>query len=424
VRRLVNEGLVVGLGQALVVAGRFATLWWLTRLLDTRSFGEVALIQGAAALGFAVLCGALLQAGLRFHAEAQGAGHDVALQVLLRSLVLRAAWITMGALVVAALSWKLLSGTTVSSLALVAGLAIIVPDAVRGYEVTLLNALRRQAAYTAWTVADALARPIGAGLAIVVLGRSSASALIGFFLAAVAVNLVCERLFVTDRSDGPAPGDRDTPPGTRGRIFHFAAPLIPLAVMSWIIGLADRYVLAHTAGIAVAGLYSAAYGLGSQGFLALGTIGLTIFRPIYFSAVDAHDPRRGRRVLGLWLATVTTGSLAGVAVLATFGDLLARLCLGPEFRSGASLLPWIGIAYTLQTMQTVFEILFYARHRTAPLLIVQISGAVTALALYAVLIPLYGAFGAVVATIGSFAVSSTLAAILGNLPGALRRVGA
>src|SRR6185436_19390180 len=166
----------------------------------------------------------------------------------------------------------------------------------------------------------------------------------------------------------------------------------------WIVGLADRYVLAITAGTAAVGVYSAVYGIGSQGFLALGTVGLTVYRPLYFGAVDAHDQRRGRRVLGLWLVTILGGSLAGVAALYALGGPLARIGLGAAFQSGAPLLPWIGAAYALQCLQTVFEVLFYAKHKTASLLSVQIAGAATALVLYAILIPRYGAFGAVLAT--------------------------
>jgi O-antigen/teichoic acid export membrane protein len=422
VRRLVNEGLIVGAGQALMVAGRFATLWWLTRLLDPQAFGEVALIQGVAALGFGVLCGSLLQAGLRFHAEALSDGNGYALRSLLRPLVMRSAWITTGVLAVVTLFWRVASSSTVSPFAVAAGLIVIVPDAVRWYEMTVLNAIRRQSAYVIWNVADALARPLAASAAMALFGRSPSSALAGFSVAAIVVNVVCARFLVSDGSGGSVRGDGAAPPETRKRIFRFAAPLMPLAVMSWVVGLADRYVLAVTAGAGAAGLYSAVYGVGSQGFLALGTIGLTIFRPLYFTAVDAQDQRRGRRVLGLWLATVFGGSVAGVAALAFFGGPLARICLGPEFQNGAPLLPWIGAAYALQTLQTVFEVLFYATHRTAPLLSVQIAGAVTAVVLYAVLIPRYGAFGAVLATLGSFAVSCVLAATLGGLVGALRRI--
>ncbi|MEQ1898965.1 MAG: hypothetical protein ABL971_16480 [Vicinamibacterales bacterium] len=143
-RRLAKEGLVVGAGQALVVAGRFATLWWLTRLLDPRAFGEVALIQGVAALGFGVLCGSLLQAGLRFHAEAANNGNEQGLRALLRPLVMRSAWITTGVLAAGSVVFKLASSSTVSPLALPAGLLVIVPDAVRWYEMMVLRAARRQ----------------------------------------------------------------------------------------------------------------------------------------------------------------------------------------------------------------------------------------------------------------------------------------
>ncbi len=417
-KRLAQEGLIVGVGQGLVVLGRFATLWWLTRLLDRGAFGEVALIQGVAALGFGVLCGSLFQAALRFHATAATDGREQELMSFMRPLVMRSAWITTGVLVTGVLIWKVASGSAVSPWALLAGLVVIVPDASRTYELTAFNATRRQSAYVVWNVADALARPLGAAAAISLFGRSSFSALGGFFVSAVLVNQVCSRLLVSAQPDGES---ESMSLETRKRIIQFAAPLMALALMSWIVGVADRYVLAGTGGTAAAGLYSAVYGLGSQGFLSLGLVGLTVFRPLYFAAVDARDARRGRRVLGLWLAAMASGSAVGIAVLVVFGRPLARLCLGPDFQSGAPLLPWIGAAYAFQTLQTVFEVLLYAKHRTAPLLNVQIAGAITAVVLYAVLIPRYGAFGAVLATMGSFAVSCALAATLGDLWGALRR---
>lgn len=139
----------------------------------------------------------------------------------------------------------------------------------------------------------------------------------------MAVNGVCARLLVSDRIEGEGAA---TPAETRKRILRFAAPLMPLAIMSWVVGLADRYVLAATAGAGAAGLYAAVYGVGSQGFLALSTVGLTVFRPLYFTAVDAQDARRGRRVLGAWLAAITGGSVAGIAALVLFGRPLARIC--------------------------------------------------------------------------------------------------
>jgi O-antigen/teichoic acid export membrane protein len=417
VRRLAREGLIVGLGQGLVVVGRFATLWWLTRLLDQGAFGEVALTQGVAALGFAVLCGSFFQAALRFHSTAATHGGEQALMSFMRPLVMRSAWITTGTVVASALLWKLASGNSVSAWALVAGLAVIVPDASRSYELTVFNATRRQSAYVVWNVADALARPLGAVAAIGFFGKTATAALCGFFVSAVLVNAVCSRLLVSALPDGD---NVRTTPETRKRILQFAVPLMALALMSWIVGVADRYVLAGTGGAAAAGLYSAVYGLGSQGFLSLGLVGLALFRPIYFAAVDARDTTRSRRVLVLWLAAVTAGAIAGISALVVFGRPLARLCLGPDFQSGAPLLPWIGVAYLFQTLQTVFEVLLYAKHRTAPLMYVQLTGAITALVLYAALIPRLGAFGAVLATIASFAVSCAMAATLGDVLGVLR----
>ena len=416
-RRLAREGVAVAVGQALVIGGRFGTLWWLTRVLDPAGFGQVALIQGVATLAFSVLCGSLLQAGLRFNAEAAIEGYAHGLRDLLRPLVMRMAWLTTASLGLGALVWRVASGSNVSPWALVAGLLVMVPDAVRWYELNVLNATRRQTAFAVWTGADAVARPLGAAIAISVAGPTPAAALAGISMAAVAVNVVCGWGYGRVEGDGP----RAAPPAdTKSRILRYAVPLMPLALMLWVVGLLDRYVLALTAGAGAAGLYAAVYGVGSQGFLALGTVGLAVFRPLYFTAIDGHDAGRGRRVLWVWLAAMAAGSLAGIAGLVLLGRPLARVCLGPQFQGGAYLLPWIGVAYTIQTLQTVFEVPLYAQHKTAPLLWVQIGGAATALVLYAILIPRYGAFGAVVATIGAFSVSSVLAATLGKFARAVR----
>src|SRR6185436_7937332 len=137
-------------------------------------------------------------------------------------------------------------------------------------------------------------------------GPSPAAALAGIGVAAVAVNVVCVRVLMPDPAGGEGPA---VPPETRGKILRFAAPLMPLALMSWVVGLADRYVLAAIGGASAAGLYTAVYGIGSQGFLALGLVGLAVFRPLYFTAVDNRDEPRGRLVLLAWVAVMAGGSI-------------------------------------------------------------------------------------------------------------------
>lgn len=416
-RRIAREGLIVGIGQIAVIVARFATVWWLTRVLDRTAFGEVALIQGVAALGFAFLCGPLLQAGLRFHPEASRAGQVPSLHGLMRPLVTNAAWLTAVVLLAGAAAWSLGRGAVHEIAAIAAGVAIVIPDAFRLYETNALNAARHQSAYTIWSVADAVARPIGAAAGIALGGPTSVAALTGTAAAVIIANAVCARALPREPKAVPEASWSVT---TRRRIIAFAAPLVPLAIMAWVIGLADRYVLAATAGRAAAGLYSAAYGVGSQGFLALGIFGLTLFRPIYFAAVDHGDAPRARRIFLAWLATIGAVSALGVFLLAVFDDTIAALCLGPSFRSAAPLLAWIGAAYAFQAVQTALEVLIYAKRQTRRLLPVQISGAVTAIVLYAILIPRFGGFGAALATLGAWVVSCSAAAILGGLAATLR----
>jgi O-antigen/teichoic acid export membrane protein len=319
---------------------------------------------------------------------------------------------------VAVAAWGLITHRAGAIPAAVLATAVIVPDALRTYESNILNARRIQRSYAAWNLLDALLRPAVVVAAVMLIAPTTFVALAATF-AAVWASYALPRPWLAPRPVEPA-RDPAWSESTKARIRSFALPLVPFFALAWIIGLGDRFVIALHSGTAQAGIYAAAYGLASQGFLTLGTIGLGTFRPLFLSATDAGDARRARRVILAWAACLLAGSVVGIALLAALGTWLTDMLLGPAFAEAAPLLPWIGAAYAFQALQTMLEVLIYARHRTGHLLLVQGTGAVVAVVLYALLIPRWGMHGAALATLGSFVSSSGAAAVLGDLPGVLR----
>ncbi len=410
--RLARETAWVAAGQLLVALGRFGGVRLLTQWVEPTLYGQVALLLVVSALGTNVLSVPVLQAVLRWYPEAVARrGMRTFLGVAARMLV----WTVVplaAALLIGGAVWNLGLGKAPSFAAFVALVALLLVDLARSFEVSLLNAARRQAALSAWSVADAWARPLGAVAAVIVAGPAAFTVLAGTWFGTVAA-------FAAFWGRRVRPGTDDAPEmpaawaGELRREFRsFAAPLVPFALLAWVVNTSDRYLVAGWAGVAQAGIYAAGYGLASQPFMTLTSIGVTAFRPVLFEAASAGDRGKERRIVALWASAAAAGAAVGTVGFVALGGLVTRLALAPEYRSAVAVLPWIAAAYGIQGVQIVFETMIYARRRPKRLLFVQIVGAATAVAGYAALIPSRGAVGAAIATLLAMTASCAAAAAL------------
>jgi O-antigen/teichoic acid export membrane protein len=191
----------------------------------------------------------------------------------------------------------------------------------------------------------------------------------------------------------------------RLEIWRFSSPLIPYALVGWLIAMGDRFFLALRSGVEVTGIYVSGYALGSQLLLALSSGCLLAFRPRLYDAVNARDAGRVRRELKEWLVVYGLLAACGVIGLAVVSGPMAYLALGPRFRSAASIIPLVGLAHALQGFGTIFETMIYAQKRTRWLVVLQSFGGAVAVALYWILIPTLGMKGAALGTVGGYAAS-------------------
>jgi O-antigen/teichoic acid export membrane protein len=204
---------------------------------------------------------------------------------------------------------------------------------------------------------------------------------------------------------------------TRIAMLRFAGPMVPLALLGWIISLSDRYILAGLTSPEQTGIYAAAYGLASAPFLMLGQFLSLTLRPVYFDAVLQHDRRRERRTLFAWMAALALALLFGMGFVIAFAGPIVRVVLGEAYWGAADLMPWIAAAYGILAVQQLFEHVIQALHSTRRLLVVHSCGAATAVGLFFLLIPRYAAYGAAMAVAGSMLASCTASIVLsGALP--------
>jgi O-antigen/teichoic acid export membrane protein len=403
-RRLVREGGWVASGQAVAVVARIVGLRLVTERVTPEVFGQVVLLLGLATLGTNLFCIPILSALVRYFPDAARGGNVGGLRGLVRALLVPRTLAVAGLLAVGGALWTRFDAAGTSAWAFVCVALMLVLDVVRLFESTLLNAARRQTAYSLWYAADALTRPLLAVAVILVLGPTSTSLLIGYVIAIALGNFAFRGTRVFGAAD-----EVSAPPAwrveMRAAILRYAGPMIPLALLGWVISLSDRYVLAGLTSPDQTGIYAASYGLASAPFIMLGQFLSLTLRPVYFDAVVQGDRRRERRVLLAWMAAVALALAVGMGLVIEFANPIVRFVLGEAFWGAADLLPWIALAYGLQAVQQLFEHVIQALHSTRRLLVIHALGAATAVALFFLLIPRYGANGAAMAVVGSFAVS-------------------
>jgi O-antigen/teichoic acid export membrane protein len=418
--RLTREGLWIGSGQIAAMAGRFVGIRLITDLVSPRVYGEVALVLGLAVLASNVFCVPVLQATLRFYSEAARA-EKVG---ILRRLIVRMLWPNLAAvlllLLVGGSVWAAFSRSVEYS-AFVAAAAMLTFDVLRYLEMNLLNAARRSKTFALWIAADAVARSLSAVIVIRWFGPSTTAVLSGY-AAGSAVTLLGFRSRVVgaaqlERSDN----NEEWVHQTRREVLRYAAPLVPLALLGWLLDLGDRYLLAAFAGAEATGRYAAVYGLASQPFISVSGVIATTLRPVLFDAVARADPEEERRISLLWMGAVVGVSFLGFMLLLALGPWLVRIMLGKAFRGAVGLVPWIAGAYAFQGVRHVFEGIISARRKTHLLLILQIVAAISSMVLYVILIPTLGATGAAIGTFVGLAVSCATGALVSGALGMLRR---
>lgn len=381
-------------GQGVAALGTLIGIRIITEVASPGVYGEVTLWLGMAALGLGLIATPYLQAGIRYYPEYAGRNAIIAL----RRLIVQGMQPTAVILGVVALLGVTLfhDSTSISLLTVVALVAILGIDIVRSMETTLLNAARRQRAYALWAAGEAWARPLFALGAMVFVEATPAMLLTGYLVGSV----VCLLFFYgvgMPVTDAALRGDLQCAPSERARVLQYALPLIPLAIVGWINGVGDRYVIGGALGVAEVGIYAAAYALVSRPFLMLGHVIELTLRPRYMAAVAGRMRGKAKRIFNVWLALTTIAAGTVLTLVFAFSDWLAGMFLGESFRAGAALMPWIALGYCLLVISYVFEKVCYAFEKTRYVLYIQGMGAVATIVVTFFAVHQWGLFGAAVA---------------------------
>jgi O-antigen/teichoic acid export membrane protein len=129
----------------------------------------------------------------------------------------------------------------------------------------------------------------------------------------------------------------------------------------------------------------------------LSSIAETSIRPLYYSAVMRKDLQESRKHLVIWFAIVFFSGTALCVLFSLFHHELARLLLGPDFREGSYLMPWIAGGYVLFALYHIAVRVCLAHDAPQIVTATEAGRAVLALAIGFLFIKMYGLYGAAIA---------------------------
>lgn len=387
-----SDGAWITGGQVLSAIGTLVGTRLLTEVLPPEVFGSIALVVGGSALLLACTAGPLLQATLRLYPDFAKKEQISSLETAAR----RTTWTTVRRATLAVfLGGMFVVGVTRIPLwSIVALLLLLAVDVYRSIGTTLLNAAGRQKTYSLWLTADTFIRPFIAFASVQLFGPSEVAALSGYIAASLFIAAGFSRhiphISVLGASSEHAKA-------ATADLWRYALPLVPIGLIGWLNGLADRYIIGALIGLDQAGIYAAVYGIISRPFLLLGSSVTATLRQPYYEAIANGNHARERKIFGLWRIIVMGTGLAGVMVVTLWHGWIAKLLLGEAYHRGASLMPWIALGYGLLITAHVFEQACYARHRTKTLLGINTVSGIITLAITTIAVLRFGLEGAAIA---------------------------
>ena len=179
-------------------------------------------------------------------------------------------------------------------------------------------------------------------------------------------------------------------------MLKYSVPLIPTTVFWWVTNVADRYMVEHMCGAGINGLYAVSYKIPTLLILLSG-----IFIEAWqFSAVTERgdgDTEHSRFFGTIFDSFQAIMFIAG-AFLVAFAKICTVILVSPEFYGSWQYIPILSVATIFSSLVTFMGSVYLVEKKSVLSFVTSAIGAVINILLNFVLIPVWGANGAAIAT--------------------------
>lgn len=188
------------------------------------------------------------------------------------------------------------------------------------------------------------------------------------------------------------------------RMLFFSIPLIPTAIMWWVINVSDRFMINHYMGEAANGLYTISYKIPT----IIATVYAIFNQAWNMSAITENNSKNRSR----FYSKVFDSNVSVLFVVAAGALLMLipmmKVLVAPSFFISYLYSPYLIIATVFNCFAAFLSSVYTATKRTSRSLVTSILGAVINISLNLILIPIYGINGASFATMIAYFIVFTV----------------
>ena len=188
-------------------------------------------------------------------------------------------------------------------------------------------------------------------------------------------------------------------------VLVFGLPILPHALSQWTLNFADRAMLRFFLDYREVGLYSLGYNFGMVMLVFLGAVNAS-WSPTFMRI--AENEENAPQILSRMANHVWRIFCLGAAVYLLWINELITIATPAEYHSAANLSKLIVISYLIYGSYLLYANGLFVAKKTRLVPVATITAAVVNILMNGLLIPVHGAYGAVVATAVSFATMTVL----------------
>ncbi|MFB6071314.1 MAG: flippase [Halanaeroarchaeum sp.] len=198
-----------------------------------------------------------------------------------------------------------------------------------------------------------------------------------------------------------------SPTPMRRELLRFSTPLVVTSAMAFVLNDVDTFMLGYFSSTGAVGVYNVVYPIAQLLTMALSSVGF-LFMPV-ISGLDAEgatgEMHRTYQVVTKWVFMAT---LPIFLVVALFPTMTITVTFGAEYAGGAAALSVLAVAYFSHAIAGPNGNVLTAVGRTRTIMWDNVAIAGLNVVLNLLLIPLYGFYGAAVATAVSYVLLNVL----------------
>ncbi len=401
-KHLIKEGSWVFFGQISVAVISLAGLRILTEIAPANILGGATLLLGALTLLRNIFIAPVGNTQIRFHPEYVSTGHAKWFDDNIKRLYIRLIAISLLIFIAIFFLWSSLSNYAFNFLLLLILIFYYTLDAIKSFKINRLSAERRQKYAALWQVTDALFVNAFFIVALIIVNNVEsylAGQTIGLFVGIIIFGYLFYPELENKNPQNPDYAE------IKSKIIRYGLPFIPLALVSWISNLGDRYIIQNFLTLNEVGIYTAVYSIASRPFLMVGGILSGFFRPILFQKEGQKYYLHANETFKWWLIIATIIFTTTILLFLFTGNFIINLILAKSYAQDSfNIFLIIGIAYAIFSTIQIVENRLYSIGQSKKVILPEIIGAAVNLIANFILIPVYGIEGAALSTLIAFLV--------------------